>query len=114
MIRAYILDVIFTGLLLTDFMFYWQTGTENAMQNLTKMEKKKRTARKSMIQLKSAEDVMNLFEDVVIGPIEIAPIKGEGVRIGFLHSLYLYSCFCGFCYTRNNGIKVTFCFSNVN
>ena len=51
------------------------------MPNMTKMEKKKRTARKSMIQLKSAEDVMNLFEDVAIGPIEIAPIKGEKVTV---------------------------------
>jgi len=49
-----------------------------SMPNASRMEKKKATVRKSMIQLKSAEDVMNLFEDVVVGPIEIAPIKGEG------------------------------------
>lgn len=55
------------------------------MPNMTKMEKKKRTARKSMIQLKTAEDVMNLFEDVVMGPIEIAPIKGEKVCTAVFH-----------------------------
>ena len=64
------------------------------MPNASRMEKKKATVRKSMIQLKSAEDVMNLFEDVVVGPIEIAPIKGEGVSVDVaLHfSFVLFIC----------------------
>ena len=71
-------------------MFKLQTADGDSPA-LSRMEKKKRTASKSMIQLKSAEDVMNLFEDVVTGPIEITPLN-EGEEVSFFStSLKSYS-----------------------